>query len=35
MEKVEQPSEWAERKYKETGNTVYLELYNLWKGRGL
>lgn len=27
-------SEWAERKFNETGNTDYLEMYNLWKGRG-
>lgn len=34
MEKQELPSEWAERKFNETGNTDYLELYNLWKWRG-
>lgn len=34
MEKQELPSEWAERKFNETGNTDYLEMYNLWKGRG-
>ena len=26
-------SEWAERKFNETGNTDYLELYNQWKER--
>lgn len=35
MEKQELPSEWAERKFEETGNTDYLELYNQWKERGL
>lgn len=30
-----QPSEWCERKFEETGNTDYLEMYNLWKSRGL
>ena len=34
MEKVELPSEWAERKFEETGDTAYLELYNLWKEKG-
>lgn len=29
------PSEWCEAMYSRTGNTDYLELYNLWKGRGL
>lgn len=29
------PSEWAERKFEETGNVDYLQLYNLWKERGL
>ena len=29
------PSEWCERKFEETGNADYLEMYNLWKGRGL
>ncbi|QEM41237.1 hypothetical protein [Salmonella phage DS_BP2] len=28
------PSEWCERMFEKTGNTDYLELYNLWKGRG-
>lgn len=28
------PSEWCEKKFNETGNADYLELYNLWKGRG-
>lgn len=28
------PSEWCERKFNETGNTDYLEMHNLWKGRG-
>ncbi|ACF15691.1 gp1.8 [Yersinia phage Yep-phi] len=28
------PSEWCERKFNETGNVDYLEMYNLWKGRG-
>lgn len=27
------PSEWCERKFNETGNTDYLEMYNLWKER--
>lgn len=35
MEKVELPSEWAERKFEETGNVDYLEMYNMWKGRGM
>lgn len=35
MEKQELPSEWAERKFEETGNNDYLELYNQWKERGL
>lgn len=29
------PSEWCERKFEETGNVDYLELYNQWKERGL
>lgn len=29
------PSEWAERKFEETGNADYLVMYNLWKERGL
>lgn len=29
------PSEWAERKFEETGNVDYLQLYHLWKERGL
>lgn len=32
---VLQPSVWCERKFEETGDTAYLELYNLWKSRGL
>ncbi|QQO91383.1 hypothetical protein ORF041 [Yersinia phage PYps49T] len=28
------PSEWCERMFEKTGNADYLELYNLWKGRG-
>lgn len=28
------PSEWSERMFEKTGNADYLELYNLWKGRG-
>lgn len=27
------PSEWAERKFEETGDTAYLKLYNYWKRR--
>lgn len=34
MEKVELPSEWAERMFERTGDVNYLEMYNLWKGRG-
>lgn len=29
------PSEWCERKFEETGNVDYLQLYSLWKERGL
>lgn len=29
------PSEWCEMMLEMTGNTDYLEMYNLWKGRGL
>lgn len=29
------PSEWCEMMFEKTGNTDYLEMYNLWKGRGL
>lgn len=29
------PSEWCERKFEETGNIDYLEMYNLWKQRGM
>lgn len=32
---VMMPSEWCERKFEETGNVDYLQLYNLWKERGL
>lgn len=35
MAKQELPSEWAERKFEDTGNVDYLQLYNLWKERGL
>lgn len=30
-----QPSEWCEMMFESTGNTDYLEMYNLWKERGL
>ncbi len=29
------PSEWCEMMFEKTGDTNYLEMYNLWKGRGL
>lgn len=29
------PSAWCEKKFEETGDTVYLELYNMWKQRGM
>ncbi len=32
---MEKPSEWCEHKFEETGNVDYLQLYNLWKERGL
>lgn len=28
------PSEWCEMMFERTGDTAYLELYNLWKERG-
>ena len=28
------PSEWCEMMYERTGDTAYLELYNLWKEKG-
>ena len=29
----ETPSGWCERKFEETWNTDYLEMYNMWKER--
>lgn len=29
------PSEWCEKKFEETGDTNYLEMYNHWKEKGL
>lgn len=29
------PSEWCEMMFERTGNTDYLEMYNLWKEKGL
>lgn len=29
------PSEWCEMMFEKTGDATYLEMYNLWKGRGL
>ncbi|UZT50213.1 hypothetical protein [Enterobacter phage 04_vB_Eclo_IJM] len=29
------PSEWCEMMSEKTGSVDYLEMYNLWKGRGL
>ena len=28
------PSEWCELMFQRTGDTAYLELYNLWKEKG-
>lgn len=28
------PSEWCEMMFERTGDTAYLELYNLWKEKG-
>lgn len=32
---VDKPSELCERKFEETGCTEYLEMYNIWKARGM
>ncbi|QVV96856.1 hypothetical protein [Kosakonia phage Kc166A] len=29
------PSSWCEMMFEKTQDVAYLELYNLWKGRGL
>lgn len=34
-ELVTLPSEWAEKMFETTGNADYLQLYNLWKSRGM